>query len=121
MASHGFVAVEGAEARRRYFEYESQAFAAYAAEHGSPPAHGRSREAFEADAGPGGMVFAGAPDEITERLVDFHHQLGHSRHILQMDLGHITQAEWLQAIELLGTKVAPQVHAATLMPEARSR
>jgi hypothetical protein len=30
-----------------------------------------------------------------------------------MDLGHITQVEWLQAIELLGTTVAPQVRAAT--------
>jgi alkanesulfonate monooxygenase SsuD/methylene tetrahydromethanopterin reductase-like flavin-dependent oxidoreductase (luciferase family) len=46
-------------------------------------------------------------------------QSGHSRHILQMDLGHITQAEWLEAIELLGTKVAPQVRAATLVPAPR--
>jgi len=37
------------------------------------------------------------------------HQLGHSRHILQMDLGHITMRELLQAVELLGTEVAPQV------------
>jgi len=42
------------------------------------------------------------------------------RHILQMDLGHITQAEWLEAIELLGTKVAPLVRAATLTPEVIS-
>jgi hypothetical protein len=33
-----------------------------------------------------------------------------------MDLGHITQAEWLQAIELLGTGIAPRVRAATTNP-----
>jgi alkanesulfonate monooxygenase SsuD/methylene tetrahydromethanopterin reductase-like flavin-dependent oxidoreductase (luciferase family) len=121
VASHGFVGADGADAKHRYFEYESEAFTAYAAEHGSPSVRGRSREAFDVDAAPGGMIFAGGPDEIADRLVDFHQRLGHSRHILQMDLGHITQVEWLEAIELLGTKVAPQVRAATLMPEARSQ
>jgi alkanesulfonate monooxygenase SsuD/methylene tetrahydromethanopterin reductase-like flavin-dependent oxidoreductase (luciferase family) len=121
VASHGFVAGNGAEAKRRYFEYENEAFAAYAAEHGSLGMRGRSRESFDADAAPGGMVFAGGPDEIADRLIEFHQHLGHSRHILQMDLGHIAQAEWLDAIELLGTKVAPQVRASTLIPDATSQ
>ncbi len=59
------------------------------------------------------MVFAGGPDEIAARLVDLHGALGHRRHILQMDLGHIPHAEWLEAIELLGTTVAPLVRAET--------
>ena len=113
VASHGFVAADGAEAKARYFDFENEAFAAYAAEHGGPGVRGRSRASFEIDAAPGGMVFAGGPDEIADRLVAFHKHLGHSRHILQMDLGHITQSEWLQAIELLGTKVPPQVRAET--------
>ena len=113
VASHGFVSADGTDARTRYFEYGSEAFADYASEHGNSPVRGRSRASFDADAAPGGMVFAGEPDEIADRQVDFHRHLGHSRHILQMDLGHITQAEWLEAIELLGTKVAPQVRAAT--------
>jgi hypothetical protein len=33
-----------------------------------------------------------------------------------MDLGHITQDEWLGAIALLGTEVAPKVRAATSAP-----
>jgi alkanesulfonate monooxygenase SsuD/methylene tetrahydromethanopterin reductase-like flavin-dependent oxidoreductase (luciferase family) len=118
VASHGFVAADGASAKDRYFHYESEAFAAYGAEHGSTAFAGRSRASFDADAAPGGMIFAGGPDEIADRLVDFHQHLGHSRHILQMDLGHITQAEWLEAIELLGTKVAPEVRAATGTPAA---
>jgi len=116
VASHGFVGVDATEAKRRYFEYESQAFAAYAAEHGNLGRGGRSRESFDADAGFGGMIFAGGTDEIADRLIEFHHHLGHSRHILQMDLGHITQAEWLEAIALLGTEVAPKVRVATTGP-----
>ena len=69
---------------------------------------GRGRASFELDAASGGNVFAGGPDEIADRLADLHRHLGHSRHILQMDLGHITQVEWLEAIELLDTKVAPK-------------
>lgn len=42
VASHGFVAVNATEAKRRYFEYESQAFAAYAAEHDNLGPRGRT-------------------------------------------------------------------------------
>jgi alkanesulfonate monooxygenase SsuD/methylene tetrahydromethanopterin reductase-like flavin-dependent oxidoreductase (luciferase family) len=73
----------------------------------------RSRAQFDRDAGRGGMVFAGGPEEVAQRLVIFHRALGHSRHILQMDLGHLPQPEWLEAIELLGTAVAPLVRAET--------
>jgi alkanesulfonate monooxygenase SsuD/methylene tetrahydromethanopterin reductase-like flavin-dependent oxidoreductase (luciferase family) len=99
-------------AKRRYFEYESQAFAAYAAEHGGG-VRGRSRESFDLDAAHGGTIFAGGPNEVADRLIEFHEHLGHSRHILQMDLGQMGQAEWLDAIVLLGSVVAPRVHAAT--------
>ncbi len=36
---------------------------------------------------PGGMVFAGDPEEIAERIIDMHDHLGHTRHFLQMDIG----------------------------------
>ena len=55
------------------------------------------------------MIFAGGPDEIAERLVAFNRRLGHRRHLLQMDLGDIEHRQVLEAIELLGTEVAPQV------------
>ncbi|WP_405514249.1 hypothetical protein [Streptomyces canus] len=48
--------------------------------------------------GPDGMVFVGGPDEITDR-------------ILQMDVGGMPQRDFLHGIELLGTKVLPQIRA----------
>ena len=56
----------------------------------------------------GGMVFAGGPDEIADRILHLHQELGHSRQILQMDVGGMPHASFLQAIELLGTEVLPQ-------------
>ena len=112
VASHGFVAKDASDAKGRYFAHENEAFTSYAAEH-DIPALSRSRAQFDRDAGLGGMVFAGGPEEVAQRLVTFHRALGHSRHILQMDLGHLPQAEWLEAIELLGTAVAPLVRAET--------
>jgi alkanesulfonate monooxygenase SsuD/methylene tetrahydromethanopterin reductase-like flavin-dependent oxidoreductase (luciferase family) len=110
VASHGFVAADGADAKDRFYRYERSAFEAYGAEHGVA-AQGRDRRSYDADAAPGGMIFAGDPNEIADRLISFHHQLGHSRHILQMDLGSVQQGELLQSIELLGTEVAPVVRA----------
>ena len=58
---------------------------------------------------PGGMVFAGGPDEVADRILHLHQLLGHDRQILQMDVGGMPHADFLRSIELLGTEVLPQV------------
>jgi alkanesulfonate monooxygenase SsuD/methylene tetrahydromethanopterin reductase-like flavin-dependent oxidoreductase (luciferase family) len=55
------------------------------------------------------MVFAGDPEEVAERILQLHEQLGHTRQILQMDVGGMPHADFLKSIELLGTKVLPAV------------
>jgi hypothetical protein len=63
------------------------------------------------------MVFAGGPNEIAERILHLHALLGHSRQILQMDVGGMPHADFLRGIELLGTRVLPQVRAALTSPQ----
>jgi alkanesulfonate monooxygenase SsuD/methylene tetrahydromethanopterin reductase-like flavin-dependent oxidoreductase (luciferase family) len=58
------------------------------------------------------MTMVGEPNEIADRLIAFQRELGHTRQILQMDLGGIPHREVLRSIELLGTEVAPKVRAA---------
>jgi alkanesulfonate monooxygenase SsuD/methylene tetrahydromethanopterin reductase-like flavin-dependent oxidoreductase (luciferase family) len=66
----------------------------------------REREAtYEAP----GMVFVGGPNEIADRILHLHDELGHRRQILQMDVGGMPHATFLAAIELLGTDVLPQI------------
>jgi hypothetical protein len=76
-----------------------------------PPPTGR-----EANYGPGGMVFAGGPNEVADRILQLHELLGHSRQILQMDVGGMPQATFLRSIELLGTRVLPQVRKGLATP-----
>jgi alkanesulfonate monooxygenase SsuD/methylene tetrahydromethanopterin reductase-like flavin-dependent oxidoreductase (luciferase family) len=106
VAVHGFVAADDRQAKATYLEHELRMFTTGAAEIGRaglpPTGRGANYEA-------GGMVFAGGPNEIADRILHLHSLLGHSRQILQMDVGGLPHATFLQAIELLGTEVLPQI------------
>jgi alkanesulfonate monooxygenase SsuD/methylene tetrahydromethanopterin reductase-like flavin-dependent oxidoreductase (luciferase family) len=106
VAVHGFVADNDRQAKANFLEHELRMFQAGMAEIGrsGPPPSGRDRD-YEA----GGMVFAGGPNEIADRILNLHQLLGHTRQILQMDVGGMPQATYLKSIELLGTKVLPQI------------
>jgi len=108
VAMHGFVADDDDAARETYLRYEHRMFVEGLAELGrsAPPAEARA-----AEYGPDGMVFVGGPDEIARRILRLHGLLGHSRHIIQMDVGGMPQAEFLRGIELLGSEVLPRVRA----------
>ncbi|MDQ0578762.1 LLM class flavin-dependent oxidoreductase [Streptomyces rishiriensis] len=106
VAVHGFVADTGARARATYLEYEHRMMAEGMAELGRPAPRRADRAAAF---GPGGMVFVGSPDEIADRILHLHGLLGHTRQILQMDVGGMPQRDFLHGIELLGTKVLPQI------------
>lgn len=106
VAVHGFVADDDRQAKATYLDHELAMFAAGAAEIGRPPMRPAGRDAsYEA----GQMVFVGGPNEIADRILHLHDQLGHSRQILQMDVGAMPQETFLRSIELLGTEVLPQI------------
>ena len=108
VAVHGFVADTGDKARTTYLEYEHRMMAEGLAELGRPaPPRADRAAAF----GPDGMVFVGSPDEIADRILHLHHLLGHTRQILQMDVGGMPQRDFLHAVELLGTEVLPRIRA----------
>ncbi|WP_367159344.1 LLM class flavin-dependent oxidoreductase [Kozakia baliensis] len=103
---HGFIAEDDRWAKAYYFEHEQLMFGRASAE------TGRSRSlspARAADYEPGGMVFAGSPNEIAERVIHLHELVGHARQVFQMDAGGMPQSDFLRSIELLGTKVLPQI------------
>ena len=100
-----FIGRDGQAAKDLFFRHEQAAYAAF----GRFPA--RSWPEAAPNYSPGGMVFAGHPEEIAERIVDLHRHLGHTRQFLQMDIGGMPHAQVLASIELLGTEVAPLVRA----------
>jgi len=110
---HGFVAESDTQARSTYLEYEHRMMAEGLAELGRPAP---SRADRAANYGPDGMVFVGGPDEIADRILHLHQLLGHTRQILQMDVGGMPQRDFLRGIELLGTEVLPQIRAELANP-----
>lgn len=67
------------------------------------------RAAFDAQSSPAAGLLVGSPQEIIDKLLAYHELYGLNRAIIQMGFGGVPQKEHLEAIELLGTEVAPVV------------
>jgi alkanesulfonate monooxygenase SsuD/methylene tetrahydromethanopterin reductase-like flavin-dependent oxidoreductase (luciferase family) len=104
VAGHGYISTDGRAAKEDFYRYESSVLRTV----GRPVP---DRAYFDNNYAPGGMTMVGDPSEIADRLIAFQRVLGHSRQILQMDLGGIPHRDVLRSIELLGTEVAPKVRA----------
>lgn len=68
-----------------------------------------SRIAFDAQSSPSAGLLVGSPQQLTDKLLAYHELYGLNRVLIQMGFGGMPQKEHLQAIELLGTEVAPVV------------
>jgi probable LLM family oxidoreductase len=103
----GYVATTTQEAADDYFPGYARAIASVAKERGWPPV---TRAAFDAQRGPHGAFLIGAPDEVAEKIIRHSEALGGiSRITFQMNASSLPHAQLMQAIELLGTRVAPAV------------
>lgn len=109
VASPGFVGENAQAAKDLWWNHYHEAFRALGEIRGFPAPQ---RAGFDRDANGKGALFVGSPEEIAERIVDLHRVMKHDRHFFQMDLGQVPQREFLNSIELLGTKVKPLVDAA---------
>ena len=78
-------------------------------ERGWPPT---SRQQFEAAAGPRGAQFVGDASELTDKILAHYEIFGFDRFVIQMAIGVMDHAKLLKAIEILGTRVAPEVKKA---------
>ena len=94
VAVHGFVAADDRQAKATYQAHEIRMFATGAAEVGRPALAPSGRAA---DYEPGGMVFAGGSNQVADRILHLHQLLGHTRQILQMDIGSMPHATFLKA------------------------
>ena len=71
-----------------------------------------SRTDFDALRGPRGALVVGSPQQMVDKILFEHEIFGHDRFLLQTSIGSLPHANVLQAIELYGTQVAPQVRKA---------
>ncbi|PPK93787.1 putative LLM family oxidoreductase [Kineococcus xinjiangensis] len=106
--SHGFLAPTTQEAVDIHYPSTAMAMNTIGRERGWGT---YDRTSYDAARSPRGALFAGSPAEVTEKLLLLHDNLGLDRFLLHVSVGTMAHRDVLQAIELLGTEVAPAVRA----------
>jgi probable LLM family oxidoreductase len=106
--SLGYIADTTKKAVEEFYPGYAEIFTRIGRERGWPPV---TRPHFDSQNGPTGAYLVGGPEEIAEKILHHSEALGGiSRITFQMDNAGLSHAQLLNAIELLGTKVAPLVN-----------
>lgn len=105
--THGYVGRTSQQAREVMYPYFAQGMMDNNHQRGAGFA--LSRPAFDAQVTPRSGLLAGSPQEVIDKLLAYHELYGINRAIIQMGFGGMPQKEHLEAIERLGTEVAPVV------------
>jgi probable LLM family oxidoreductase len=108
--SLGYVAATRQQAADEFFPGYAKAVSSVAKERGWGVV---SRAGFDAQLGPEGALLIGEPDEVAEKILRHSEALGGvSRFTFQMNASSLPHAKLMQAIETVGTRVAPLVRQA---------
>ena len=109
MHSPGYVAATMKEAVDDFYPGWAKVVSDIGRERGWPP---MTRRDFEAQIGPEGALMIGDPDEVAEKILRHSDALGGiSRVTFQMNAASLAQEKMTEAIELIGTRVAPALRA----------
>ena len=102
--SLGYVAPTTEAAVEEFYPGYARTFTNRARERGGSPV---TRAQFDAQAGPRGALLVGNPEEVAEKIIRHSEALGGiTRVTFQMDVATLSHAKILQAVELIGTRVA---------------
>jgi probable LLM family oxidoreductase len=105
----GYVAATTQQAVDDFFPGYAKAFTEIGRERGWPPV---TRAHFNALLGTHGALMVGNPEEVAGKILEHSEALGGiSRISFQMDVASLPHAKLMQAIELIGTRVAPILRA----------
>jgi probable LLM family oxidoreductase len=103
--SIGYVANTTQQAHADFYPGYAETFTRIGRERGWPPVN---RAQYDAVTGPLGALLTGGPEDVAEKIIRHSEALGGiSRVTFQMDNAKLTHDQLMNAIELLGSKVAP--------------
>jgi probable LLM family oxidoreductase len=106
---HGFVAETSQQAADIFYPAQAEVMNRIGRERGWGPT---SRAQFDAARGPNGAQFVGSPAEMVDKILATHELFGFDRMLIQMAIGVYDHAQLMKAIEILGTRVAPELRRA---------
>jgi probable LLM family oxidoreductase len=104
--SHTYIADDAQNARDEFYPPYAEVMGRIGKERGWQPG---TRRQFDASTSSEGALLVGSPQEVIDKILYEHELFGHTRFLAQMSIGAMPHAKILHAIELLGTKVAPEV------------
>jgi probable LLM family oxidoreductase len=104
--SHTYIADDAQRARDEFYPPYSEVMNRIGKERGWPPG---SRQQFDASTTPQGALLVGSPQQVIDKILYEHELFGHTRFLAQMSLGAMSHDKILHSMELLGTKVMPEV------------
>ena len=115
--SHGFIAEETQLAADKFFPSTQQVMNKLGKERGWGP---YDRSSFDAARSFEGALYVGDPNTVAEKIIHLRKNVGITRFMLHVPVGTMPHEDVMQAIELLGTKVAPRVREEVSIWEATS-
>jgi len=105
----GYVAETTQQAADDFYPGWARAVSDIGKERGWPA---MTRADFDAQRGPHGALVIGSPDEVTDKIFRHSEALGGiSRMSFQMNAASLSHAKLMRAIEAIGARVAPALHA----------
>jgi len=104
--SHTYIADNAQQARDEFYPPYSDVMNRIGRERGWPPG---TREQFDTSTDLPGALLVGSPQEIIDKILYQYELFGHTRFMAQMSLGAMPHDKVLHSMELLGTKVAPEI------------
>lgn len=107
VASHGYVGRSTEEALDQYYPYYANYYRNVFGPRGG--GSGPTRAQFETFTRRENALAVGSPEQVIEKILYQHELFGHSRFIMQIDIGGQPFSQVASAIELLATEVAPVV------------
>jgi alkanesulfonate monooxygenase SsuD/methylene tetrahydromethanopterin reductase-like flavin-dependent oxidoreductase (luciferase family) len=106
--SLGYVANTTEEAVNDFYPGYAQTMNTIGRERGWPL---MTRQRFEAQLGFQGALLVGNPEEVAEKILRHSEALGGiSRLTFQMDVANTPNSKVLQSIELIGSRISPQIN-----------
>lgn len=104
--SHTYIAETSQQALDEFYPPYADVMTRIGKERGWP---GLNREQYNASASPKGALLVGSPQQVVDKILYEYEIFGNTRFLAQMSIGALPHKLAMRSIELLGSKVAPEV------------
>ncbi len=104
--SHTYIAEDSKQARDEFFPSYAEVMTRIGKERGW---QGMTRQQFDASTSNQGALLVGSPQQVVDKILYEYELFGNTRFLAQMSVGALPHKEAMKSIELLGTRVAPEV------------